>query len=130
MDEIDQKIIDVLHENSRMTWKDIGMRVHLTGQAVGARIERLISDGHIRKFTVDVREENTAFITVYMKTPAYRDFETTFSEHPAVERLDKISGDGCYFMTVHLPSDLLDLFCAALLDYGRYQINLSLRQIK
>ncbi|PEW97993.1 hypothetical protein CN446_11385 [Bacillus cereus] len=40
-DSTDFKIIKLLQENARMNWKEIGEIVHLTGQAVGKRINKL-----------------------------------------------------------------------------------------
>lgn len=34
LDKTDQKIIELLSENSQLTWKEIGANVHKTGQAV------------------------------------------------------------------------------------------------
>ncbi|WP_443029705.1 AsnC family transcriptional regulator [Sporolactobacillus sp. KGMB 08714] len=51
-----------MKENSRLTWKELGERVHLTGQAVRARVERLVEGKKIRRFTM---HDETAFITMY-----------------------------------------------------------------
>ena len=40
-DQVDLQIIRLLEENSRLKWKEIGDIVHLTGQAVAARIQKL-----------------------------------------------------------------------------------------
>nr|MCX3331078.1 winged helix-turn-helix transcriptional regulator [Bacillus pacificus] len=49
-DSTDFKIIKLLQENARMNWKEIGERVHLTGQAVGKRINKLEEAGVIQKY--------------------------------------------------------------------------------
>ncbi len=45
LDPIDLKIIALLKQDSRLTNKEIGQRVHRTGQAVGARIAQLMDAG-------------------------------------------------------------------------------------
>ena len=54
IDETDVRIIECLHENSRITLKELGERVHLTGQAVRNRVERLESLGLLERYTVNV----------------------------------------------------------------------------
>lgn len=49
LDPIDLKIIALLKQDSRLTNKDIGQRVHRTGQAVGARIAQLMDAGGYQK---------------------------------------------------------------------------------
>ncbi len=41
IDETDRRILEYLHKNARATMKEIGEKVHLTGQAVKNRLERL-----------------------------------------------------------------------------------------
>lgn len=54
MDRIDQGIIDQLRLNARAGYADIGAEVGLSASAVKRRIDRLIADGVIRGFTVQI----------------------------------------------------------------------------
>ena len=47
-DRIDREILDLLTEDATLSRREIGDRVHLTGQAVGARIARLREEGILR----------------------------------------------------------------------------------
>ena len=72
IDETDQQILRCLQKNSRMQWQEIGKIVHLTGQAVAARILRMQDDGVIETFTINLNHEKFgkpifAFITIFMK---------------------------------------------------------------
>ena len=53
-DEIDEEIIRILWRDGRITMQELGRRVHLTGQAVKNRIERLEDLGIIQRYTVNV----------------------------------------------------------------------------
>lgn len=130
LDEIDRRIVNKLKENSRVTWKNLGKEIHLTGQAIGARVERLIEEKQIKKFTVDVAYQHTEFITVYMDTQEYQAFENKMVSHPNVESVHKISGDGCYLLIAHFSPEEMDLFFKELLTFGRYKVNVSLNQLK
>ena len=53
MDEIDVKILNLLRNNSRMKNTEIARHVSLTERAVRARIDKLVREGIIRKFTIE-----------------------------------------------------------------------------
>lgn len=54
MDEIDQKILKILKENSRSTYVEIGRTLELSEGTVRNRVQSLIDDGIITKFTIEV----------------------------------------------------------------------------
>jgi DNA-binding Lrp family transcriptional regulator len=56
-DELDRKILASLGENARASYGDIGSRVGLSAPAVKRRVDRLLADGVIRAFTVQVDDE-------------------------------------------------------------------------
>jgi len=53
MDDTDTKILNLLREHSRMKNTEIARQVNLTERAVRARIEKLVREGVIRKFTIE-----------------------------------------------------------------------------
>ncbi|MGY6498201.1 MAG: Lrp/AsnC family transcriptional regulator [Microcella sp.] len=54
MDAIDSRIIDQLRQNARAGYGDIGDVVGLSASAVKRRVDRLVADGVIRGFTVQI----------------------------------------------------------------------------
>jgi DNA-binding Lrp family transcriptional regulator len=54
VDEVDRRIVALLRENARRSFKDIGEQVHLTAPAVKRRVDRLQRDGVILGFTAVV----------------------------------------------------------------------------
>jgi DNA-binding Lrp family transcriptional regulator len=54
LDGIDRRIVALLRENARRSFKDIGERVHLTAPAVKRRVDRLEREGVIRGYTTIV----------------------------------------------------------------------------
>ena len=54
MDNIDHRIIDLLRLNARSGYGDIGDVVGLSASAVKRRVDRLVADGVIRSFTIQV----------------------------------------------------------------------------
>jgi DNA-binding Lrp family transcriptional regulator len=54
MDAIDSRIIDLLKRNARSAYGDIGAVVGLSASAVKRRVDRLLAEGVIRSFTIQV----------------------------------------------------------------------------
>lgn len=70
IDDVDFRILQLLIEDSTISHKDIGQQVHMTYQAVGARIRKMQDTGVIEGYTVrwnpdKVGETIHAFITVF-----------------------------------------------------------------
>ena len=70
MDDIDRRIVALLRENARRSFKDIGGHVGLSAHAVKRRVDRLEADGVIRGYTamVDPRAfgwHAEAFVDLY-----------------------------------------------------------------
>lgn len=51
LDETDKKILSILHEEGRISYTDLGKRVGLSRVAVQTRINNLMEEGIIEKFT-------------------------------------------------------------------------------
>jgi DNA-binding Lrp family transcriptional regulator len=54
MDQLDRSILDILKANGRASYAEIGNRVRLSASAAKRRVDRLVQDGVIRSFTIDV----------------------------------------------------------------------------
>ena len=70
MDDIDRRIVALLRENARRSFKDIGDDVHLTAPAVKRRVDRLEHDGVILGYTTIVNPpafgwHTEAFVDLY-----------------------------------------------------------------
>lgn len=136
LDPTDLEIIKLLSQNSRMQWREIGEVVHLTGQAVKNRIDRLESLGIIEGYTVRINHEKLgssliAFVTIFMKTTDHLSFGKFLKESDMVIEAHRISGEGCYMLKVHssCQQQLTD-FLDGILKYGNYRVNLSINTIK
>jgi Lrp/AsnC family leucine-responsive transcriptional regulator len=136
IDQTDTKILECLKKDSRMQWQEIGRIVHLTGQAVAARIRRMQDDGIIEAFTVNLNYEKfgqplSAFITVFMNSSNHAKFQHFLFNCNAISEAYRVSGEGCYWLKANVAdkkelNELLD----AILLYGNYKINLTIDKIK
>ncbi len=72
MDEKDKQIINILKDDARAGYGDIGSKVDLSEGAVRKRIKTLTDENVIRKFTVKVGvAEGAQAITLLATNPAY-----------------------------------------------------------
>lgn len=54
MDKIDRDIIDLLRQDARLSYRELGERVHLSANAVAERVRRLQAGGTLRGFHASV----------------------------------------------------------------------------
>jgi Lrp/AsnC family transcriptional regulator, leucine-responsive regulatory protein len=136
IDGTDRAILEWLEKDARMQWKEIGEKVHLTGQAVAGRIRRMEEAGIIEGFTVKLNNGKlgktlTAFITIFMKTTNHFSFQRFLAQREEIEEAHRVSGEGCYWLKAGFGSEQeLNRFLDELLLYGNYRVNLSIGQIK
>ena len=53
-DQIDSEILAVLRQDARISYQTLGDRIHLSANAAADRVRRLVRNGVIRSFTIDV----------------------------------------------------------------------------
>ena len=105
MDDTDSKILNLLRDNARMKNTEIARQVSLTERAVRARIEKLVREGVIRKFTIEtspVGVEGIVLIDTQVdKTISVKDKARSMSDS-----VFECSGD--YDIAMRLRADTLD----------------------
>ncbi|MBY7142447.1 Lrp/AsnC family transcriptional regulator [Virgibacillus sp. NKC19-3] len=136
LDNIDFQILQLLSENSRIQWKDLGEQIHMTGQAVGNRIKKLEESGVIQAYSIIIDEMKlgltyTAFVIIYMKTANHDPFLHFIQERKEIVEAHRVSGEGCYHMKVKVNTqEQLNLFLHEILHFGNYSLYLSIQGIK
>jgi len=72
-DKIDEKIIEYLKENARESFVDIGKKLKLSESAVRRRVKNLLGSGVIKKFTLELGEENATSAIVLVSVDSATD---------------------------------------------------------
>ncbi len=72
-DKIDEKIIEFLRNDSRESFVDIGKKLKLSESAVRRRVKNLVDNGTIKKFTVELGEENATSAIVLVSVDSTTD---------------------------------------------------------
>ncbi len=99
MDATDHKIIDQLRDNARAGYADIGDLVGLSASAVKRRVDRMVADGTIRGFTVQVDPAVDgvgveAYVELYCRgTVAPEDLRKLLTTIPEVVYAGTVSGN-------------------------------------
>jgi len=96
VDEIDERIMRLLEENSRMTYVEIGRTVGLSEGAVRNRVQALVSEGVIKRFTIEKSSTHgvraLTMIAVNPGTPTY-EVSKTVNQLAGVERIYEVTGE-------------------------------------
>jgi len=72
-DKIDEKIIGYLKEDARESFVDIGKKLKLSESAVRRRVKNLVDGGTIKKFTLEIGEENATSAIVLVSVDSATD---------------------------------------------------------
>ncbi|MGX5789559.1 Lrp/AsnC family transcriptional regulator [Staphylococcus equorum] len=130
IDNTDKMIINELQQNAKITMKDLGKKVNLTGQAVNTRVSKLESDGVIQNYTIQVNQESLdcaihAFINIYMNKISHLPFlKFVDTKSSYILHNYKIIGDGCYLLECRFPNNKhLNTFLEDLNVFANYKIS-------
>ncbi|MFJ8235414.1 Lrp/AsnC family transcriptional regulator [Ureibacillus sp. NPDC094379] len=101
IDDIDKKILDELHNNSRLSMSELGRRVNLSSPSVTERVRQMESFGVIKKNTLVIDYEKLGFpiqciIEATVKNGDYKSFKSYIEKLPNVEFCYRIAGSACY----------------------------------
>ena len=72
-DKIDEKIIGYLKEDSRESFVDIGKKLKLSESAVRRRVKNLVDNKVIKKFTLELNEDNATSAIVLVSVDSTTD---------------------------------------------------------
>ena len=101
IDKVDEKIIEYLKENARESFVDIGKKLKLSESAVRRRVKNLQGSGTIKKFTLELGEENATSAIVLVSVDSATDtskVSTKLTKLEGVKTVYEITGQ--YDITV------------------------------
>ncbi|MCM3238338.1 Lrp/AsnC family transcriptional regulator [Heyndrickxia oleronia] len=105
IDDTDRKIMELLTENGRMSYADIGKQLNLSRVAVRERVNQLINNGVIEKFTAVINSEKvgkhvSAFFEVDCEPAFLVEVAQKLAEHPSVASCYQMTGPSTLHMHV------------------------------
>ncbi|WP_028547156.1 Lrp/AsnC family transcriptional regulator [Paenibacillus taiwanensis] len=135
LDHTDKQILAELKQNGRISMKELGLKIHMTGQATANRVSKLEEEGIIKQYTVLLDDPKVGypvhtFINIYTKDfdhRPYLSFIASQSSHVIANY--KISGEGCYMLECKFASnEHLDDFLVALNRFVNYKLSMVINK--
>ncbi|WP_188208110.1 Lrp/AsnC family transcriptional regulator [Alkalibacillus aidingensis] len=135
LDKTDIHILDELSKNSRISMKELGEKVHLTGPATSARVEKLEDHGVIEGYTIKLNQAKLgfsihAFITIITQNINHKPYLTFIkTQEEYLINNYKISGDGCYLLECRFQSyEIMDQFLEELNEFANYKLSIVINK--
>lgn len=109
IDLIDRNIIKILKENARTSYRDIADDIGKTEATVRRRVNRLIGEKIIRKFTIVLDEKKMdnptkATIKIQPDLPKIKEITKSLVAIPEITDIYRLSGDCGLLIKVEIPS--------------------------
>lgn len=114
LDEIDQRLIEILRQDARQSLKELAGQVGLSSPSVSERLRRLEERGVIRAFTVDIDPQALgytlqAIIRIKPLPGKLHIVRQLIEDIPQFAECDKVTGEDCFIARLFLRSiDELD----------------------
>ncbi len=112
LDRIDVSILSALQEDALITHQQLGEKIHLSSSQISRRIQRLQTDGVIRKYVTLLNAESLglsvrAFTYVSLTRHGGDEgaaFEKNIADFPEVLECYSITGDSDYLLQIVAPN--------------------------
>jgi Lrp/AsnC family transcriptional regulator, leucine-responsive regulatory protein len=135
LDSTDLRIIEELSKNSRITMKELGEKVHLTGQAASARVAKLQDNEIIEGYSIKVNQAKLgysvhAIIHIYTKSTNHQPYLSFVkNQERYIINNYKISGESCYLLECRFQSnEKLDEFLTSLSNLVSYKLSIVINK--
>jgi Lrp/AsnC family transcriptional regulator, leucine-responsive regulatory protein len=135
LDNTDRLILDELFKNSRITMKELGEKVHLTGPATSARVAKLEDIGIIEGYTIKVNQIKMgylvhAIIHIFSRSTNHQPYLSFIKQqNQYVINNYKVSGESCYLLECKFPSnEILDEFLIGLSNFVSYKLSIVINK--
>jgi Lrp/AsnC family leucine-responsive transcriptional regulator len=124
LDEIDQRILEALLRDARISLKDLAAQVGLSSPSVSERLRRLEERGVIRAFTVEIDPNALgyplqAIVRIRPLPGKLHVVQKLIEDIPEFGECDKVTGEDCFVARLFLRSiDQLDQILDRVADYA------------
>ena len=104
LDELDQKIIQLLVKNARMSYSDIGDNIGISRVAVKARIQALENKGIIEEYTTIINPQKisgavSCYFEIETKPDSFKEVTNILNKNDIVTQIYRVTGR--YKLHVH-----------------------------
>ncbi len=97
MDEVDQKIVQLLIKNARMSYSDIGQQVGISRVAVKSRIKALEEKGVIEEYTAIINPQKisgavSCYFEIELSPEHFEAAVNILRENPTITQIYRVTG--------------------------------------
>ena len=97
MDEVDQKIVQLLIKNARMSYSDIGQQVGISRVAVKSRIKALEEKGVIEQYTAIINPQKisgavSCYFEIELSPEHFEAAVNILRENPIITQIYRVTG--------------------------------------
>ena len=98
VDETDLNIIKQLSQNAKMSFADLGKKIHLTAPAVHARVKKLEKAGIIKNYSAEIDFKKigmpvTAFVRIQTGKQRCSEVGKQLMKYPEIEECHSVAGE-------------------------------------
>lgn len=109
MDKINRDILTILQENGRISFADLGKKVHLSAPAVTERVKKLEDAGLITGYRASVNFERLGYpIEAMIQVKVFLGKESAFIQlvksHSEIIECYNVTGDKAFLLKVIVPA--------------------------
>jgi len=133
--ETDQRILDAMLTDARISLKELAQRVGLSPPSVSERLRRLEERGVIRAYTVELNPQALgyplqAIVRIRPLPGKLQVVEKLLEQTPEVCECDKITGDDCFVVRLFVRSiEQLDQLLDRITDKAETNTAIVKRQV-
>ena len=97
LDKLDQKIIQLLVKNARMSYSDIGEKIGISRVAVKARIQALENKGIIEEYTTIINPQKisgavSCYFEIETKPDSFKEVTDILNKNDIVTQIYRVTG--------------------------------------
>jgi Lrp/AsnC family transcriptional regulator, leucine-responsive regulatory protein len=109
LDEIDWQILSILQVEARISFKELGQRIGLTGTAIAERVRKLEDESIIEGYSIKLNREKIglpimAFFKLRVNADSCKQMRELATALPEVIAAHRVVGNEHYILQVVLPS--------------------------
>lgn len=109
LDVVDQRILEVLLRNARISLKELALQVGLSSPSVSERLRRLEERGIVCAFTVEIDPhalgyQLQAIVRIRPLPGKLHIVQKVIEDTPEFCECDKVTGDDCYIVRLFVQS--------------------------
>lgn len=122
LDELDQKIIQLLVKNARMSYSDIGEKIGISRVAVKARIQALENKGIIEEYTTIINPQKisgavSCYFEIETKPDSFKEVTDILNKNNIVTQIYRVTGrDKLHVHAVASSNEEMEHFLRIVID--------------